>query len=1274
MPHPVPDKTRAQILIIEDECIIAGDIQNTLEQLGYGVVAVISSGDQAVDTASEQQPDLVLMDIKLRGAVDGLTAAAQIRQRFDIPVVYLTSLAYEATLRQAEAIHAFSYILKPFTDRELQVVIEIALHQHKLEKQLKESDSRYRMLLEQASDGILIADRQGNCLEANPKACEMLGYSRTELLQLGLMDIVPPENLPTTLEYIAELHAGKTIIREGRLRRKDGTYLPVEISAKMLPDGRLQGIMRDITGRKQAEAQMRKLSNALEQAADTVIITDREGRIEYVNAAFERITGYAKAEAIGQTPRFLKSDQHSPQFYEKLWQTILAGELFQATFVNRRKNGQLYYEDRMITPLKDDRGQITHFVSTGRDVTAHRLARKMLRASQERLAEAQRIAHLGNYEWYLPTSNLFVSDEIYQIFGVAADQFDPNPETFLNSVHSDDRRLVEEALYEALYHRKPYSIDYRIVRPDGEIRSVHGQAKVSFDRAGQPLKIIGTIQDITERKRLEAQLEAVYNLGRELILLRDEETIIKRVLEMVIITLQFEGVTWGLVNEITGELIYRYCLTGEHFKKIDVRLPLTSAQGIGVAVVYNAQVMNAAEASRESGYVPDSQAARSKLCLPVKVGRRIIGVLDIESSKLDRFTLTDQRLLQTLADQTAAALENTRLYAERQRQAQELTILNKAAKAMASSLDLNIVLERVVMEAKSILGVEGAAALLYDPIREELVFAVAKGPYPDTLVGLRLPITVGIAGWTVRERQPALVNQAQQDPRFYRVIDAVTNLTTRSLLAVPLILNDQIIGVIEVINRIEGSFSQHDLELLEALSSSATIAIKNARLYEAERRRHLEAEALRRAALVLTSTTNLDQVFEHILAELQNVVPYDSASVQLLKEDHLEIIGGRGFADLAAVVGIAIPIRSDSSPNARVLASLQPLIIDDVVLDSSSFNYRMHQASLTRSWLGAPLLIGNRAIGMITLDKHEPDFYTLAHAHTALAYAAQAAVAIENARLYEAEREQFRRLQQSQAQLIQVEKMAALGRLVGSIAHEINNPIQAIQNCLSLFKEELNHEQRPEKLIFYSEIAMSELDRITTIIRRMRNFYRPSYHSLLTHASNATTIEQFYRLDPLELQILDVCKIIEEVLQLTSKQLQNSGITVERVWADHLPTIQGNPDLLKQVFLNLILNAIDAMTEQSGTLRICTWLDEMVLHNDQPQLGIYIAFSDVGKGMSPEILNQLFEPLVTTKEHGSGFGLFTSYQIIKAHHGQIDVKSEVGRGTTFTIVLPFAQP
>ena len=225
--------------------------------------------------------------------------------------------------------------------------------------------------------------------------------------------------------------------------------------------------------------------------------------------------------------------------------------------------------------------------------------------------------------------------------------------------------------------------------------------------------------------------------------------------------------------------------------------------------------------------------------------------------------------------------------------------------------------------------------------------------------------------------------------------------------------------------------------------------------------------------------------------------------------------------------------------------------------------------------------------------------------------------------------------------MIHSEKTAAVGRLTASIAHEINNPLQSVQGCLTLAEEEMADGQSWTEIEHYLEIAGNEIERIAAIVGRMRDFYRPVRE---------------------ERQPTDVHAVLDSVLALSNKELQHANVSIVREWASELPMIQANPDHLKQVFLNLVLNAKDAMP-QGGTLHVRTALDRMPTSDGQSPLpAVRMEFSDTGVGMSPETQARLFEPFFTTKEQGMGLGLSISYGIVESHRGQISVKSQQGRG------------
>jgi two-component system NtrC family sensor kinase len=229
-------------------------------------------------------------------------------------------------------------------------------------------------------------------------------------------------------------------------------------------------------------------------------------------------------------------------------------------------------------------------------------------------------------------------------------------------------------------------------------------------------------------------------------------------------------------------------------------------------------------------------------------------------------------------------------------------------------------------------------------------------------------------------------------------------------------------------------------------------------------------------------------------------------------------------------------------------------------------------------------------------------------------------------------------LERSQAQLVQAEKMAAIGRLAASIAHEINNPLQAVHNSLHL---SLHAGLGGDKRTQYLDMARAEVQRLIEIVQRMLDFYRPSRGRVVPTKVN---------------------DIIRNVLTLAQKRLQHGGVRVHTCLSPDLPLVPVVSDQIAQVFLNIVINAIEAMPS-GGDL----WL-ETRLSGDGEWVLTY--FRDVGPGISSEEIANLFEPFYTTKSDGTGLGLAISYGIVERHGGSIDIASQSGPGATFIVKLP----
>ena len=380
--------SKTRIFVVEDEVIVARDIMQQLGELGYEAIGTCTRGEEALLQVERLRPGLVLMDIQLAGAMDGITTAQLIRERFALPVVFLTAFAETETLNRAKLSEPFGYILKPFDERELRTVIEIALFKHQSDLNLRASEERFRSLIETSLDAVMLTGPDGRIIDANAAACAMFRLSVEELRQRGRPGLVDAA-APRLAAALAERASTGRFRGEITMVRGDGEKFPAEISSVVFrgTDGEIRNslVIRDVTEQRRAEVLMRLQGAALSAAANAIVITDRQGVIEWANQAFTDLTGYALADVVGRMPGdLIKSGVHGEDYYQDMWTTILAGRVWHREIVNRNKAGQHYYEEMTITPVRDARGEITHFIAIKQNISERKRVLEALRQSEER--------------------------------------------------------------------------------------------------------------------------------------------------------------------------------------------------------------------------------------------------------------------------------------------------------------------------------------------------------------------------------------------------------------------------------------------------------------------------------------------------------------------------------------------------------------------------------------------------------------------------------------------------------------------------------------------------------------------------------------------------------------------------------------------------------------------------------------------------------------------------------------------------------------------------
>lgn len=423
----------------------------------------------------------------------------------------------------------------------------------------------------------------------------------------------------------------------------------------------------------------------------------------------------------------------------------------------------------------------------------------------------------------------------------------------------------------------------------------------------------------------------------------------------------------------------------------------------------------------------------------------------------------------------------------------------------------------------------------------------------------------------------------------------------------------------------------------------------------------------------INSELDLNETFRIITSEMQKLVKFDRLSICLpaTEEECAEFVFVWPEERQRLTKGSLIPLQGSNIGYAMTTGEI--VIKEDIAQTKDAIEEPVLATDGIRSLIVLPLKSKSRIIGTLNLASTEPNQYGTAEEELLLQISEALAVAIEHSRLYtrisrfaeeleEKVKERTQDLERAQQKLIQTEKMVALGRLAANVAHEINNPLQIIKNYIRVISMHIEKARRQNKVEDATplctqelKIINDELDRIARIIRGLLDFYQ--------------TPEQ--RSIPVKIN-----QEISNLIQLMEKVLNTKRIDVVLRLNEAVPTILSSPDLIRQVLLNIIRNAEDAMEEKGGTLIIETDVkSELVAGMLQKKIIVYIA--DTGCGIPPQFMSKIFDPFFSTKKAekgGTGLGLSVSYSIMRSLGGDIEIQSEVGKGTTVKLEFPIVAP
>ena len=376
------------------------------------------------------------------------------------------------------------------------------------ELKLRQLNAYNRSLIEASLDALATITPDGKIGDVNSVTEAITGYQREELIGMDFHNyFTDPKKARSGYQRVFE--SGMLRDFELEIQHRDGHSTPVVYNASVYRDetGKVSGVFaaaRDITERKQAERQLVVLNTALEAAANGIVLVDKEGAILWSNPAFSQMTGYAKEEILGINPRFLKSGKQDKKFYQNLWRTILAGTVWRGEIINRRKDGSLYNEEQTITPVFDQTGEITNFISIRQDITEHKQAEDALIKSEEKYRSL--VIATAQIVWQTNVDGEVVEDNPNWRAYTGQNKQEFLGRGWINALHPADKQRTAEIWARAVESKTSYDTEYRIKSHSGEYGYFAVRGVPIIDKDGNVSGWIGTCTDITEKKNYENQL------------------------------------------------------------------------------------------------------------------------------------------------------------------------------------------------------------------------------------------------------------------------------------------------------------------------------------------------------------------------------------------------------------------------------------------------------------------------------------------------------------------------------------------------------------------------------------------------------------------------------------------------------------------------------------------------------------------------------------------------------------------------------------------------
>ena len=503
------------------------------------------------------------------------------------------------------------------------------------------------------------------------------------------------------------------------------------------------------------------------------------------------------------------------------------------------------------------------------------------------------------------------------------------------------------------------------------------------------------------------QLNLVREVSTQIANVLDVDELSARVTELIQKTFNYYYVAIFTLEQNSNALRFRSSAVAPRKgkKKASIALEVETGQGlIGEAAQHGQQIIcDDVRADARYRFIDSLPETKSEVVIPLKIEDRILGVLDVQSNQLKAFHPNDILVLHALADNIARAVDGARLYSRLRRRADQLTLVSEISKSVTSTLDLSTIMREAANLIHEKFGYPHVSLFTVHPNRRIIAYEAGSGKRSKKLEGFSLSLDnpAGIMVWAARRGKTILVNDVTLDDRY--IPSELPPKNTRSELCVPLIFNDKVVGLLDIQSDKINAFTEDDQMMFEAVADTMAAAIRNADLFRSEQWRRQVSDSLREVAGLVSDNVGVDEVLETILSELDRNLPIDISAVWLLQDGDLCLSAVHG-ADASQLENICVSNPDSIYAMADALMSDAPVIrrADEPLWPSGlSAGYDNNYSSIA-----APLRVGDRPLGVLTLAHHTSGRYGHEAQAITTTFASYAAVAIENARLYDSAQEQ----------------------------------------------------------------------------------------------------------------------------------------------------------------------------------------------------------------------------------------------------------------------------